>query len=372
MSDQQNEKPEILVIDDSKVIRKAAAKMLASDYTVHEAADGLEGWEFLQNNTGVSVVFTDIQMPELNGLELLARIREADDEHISALPVIMITGREDTEDTKKEVFEAGATDFITKPFSSIDLITRAKSYAQLNRKVTELEQQTGHDKLTGLFNANSLEEQGEKALSFAIRHGLNISTVYLEIVGFQSLFLKHGKTVAQQIVIAVSKRLTGLLRTEDVAARIGVAKFGLLLPLTNSTHTKIAVDRLRESINKLVFDTGSEKIRIEVAAGMTSPIAGEDMKYSELMEHAGIALARGMEKAGDKIASYAEEEVEEQVVELQPTATEEDLQAAFQCILDGEYFKIERAHLNALMDRLTPFLHFVENQVDKERAASQH
>ena len=370
MSDEQNKKPEILVIDDSKVIRKAACKMLADNYIVHEAVDGRDGWERLQQNSMISVVFTDMQMPEMSGLELLASIRQSDDERIAALPVIMITGHSDSEETKREVFEAGATDFITKPFGSIDLLSRAKSYAQLNRKVNELEQQTGHDRLTGLFNAISLEEQGDKALSFAIRHGLNIATVYLEIDGFHELFLKHGKAVAQQIIVAVSKRLSSLLRTEDIAARVGVARYAILLPLTNATHTRIAVDRLRESINKLVFDTGKSKIRIELAAGMTSPVVDEGMKFSELMEQADIALKRALQKAGDKVAGYVDKEKVEPASEVHSAATEDDLMHAFKCILDGEYFKIERSHLEDLMDRLSPFLNYVENQQNEKLAGS--
>jgi diguanylate cyclase (GGDEF)-like protein len=350
MSAQSNEKPEILVIDDSKVIRSAAVKMLGDEYVVHQASDGKAGWEVLQGNAAISVVFTDMQMPVMSGLELLANIRESDDEHIANIPVIMITGQSDSEETKQEVFNQGATDFIAKPFGSIDLLSRARAYAQLNRKMVELEQQTGHDKLTGLFNANSLEEQGDKALSFALRHRLNISTVYLEIDGFQGLFLSHGKAVAQQIIVAVAKRLAGVLRTEDVAARMGVAKFGVLLPLTNNTHAKIVVDRIRESINKLVFDTGKEKLRIVLAAGMTSPELVEEFKYADMMVQADTALKRALEKAGDKIASYVEETNE--VIELAPVATEDDLKHAFELILEEDYFKIERDHLDFMMERL--------------------
>lgn len=369
MSDQdtskQTDKAEILIVDDSKVIRKAAAKMLGDSYVVHEAVDGRDAWQQLQQNVAISVVFTDMQMPVMNGMELLSNIRESDEERIAGLPVIMVTGQGDTEETKREVFEAGATDFITKPFGSIDLLSRAKSYAQLNRKVVELEKQTGHDKLTGLFNANSLEEQGDKALSFALRHKLSISAVYLEIDNFQELFLSHGKTVAQQIIVAVAKRLGGVLRTEDVAARIGVAKYAILLPLTNTTHAKIVVDRVRESINKLVFDTGKEKLRIVLAAGMTSPEVGEELKFTDLMLQSDVALKRALGKAGEKIASYIEEKSEE-VIDLKPDTTDEDLQNVFNLILEGDYFKIERGHLDSLMARLTPFLEYVENQVDKE------
>lgn len=370
MSDQKTNKPtdrpEILIVDDSKVIRKAAAKMLGEGYVVHEAVDGRDGWQLIQQNTAISVVFTDIQMPVMDGMELLSNIRESDDERVARLPVIMITGQSDTEEIKREVFDAGATDFVTKPFGSIDLISRAKSYAQLNRRVVELEKQTGHDKLTGLFNANSLEEQGDKALSFAVRHKLSISAVYLEIDDFQELFLSHGKKVAQQIIIAVGKRISSELRTEDVAARIGVAKYAFLLPLTNTTHARIVVDRVRESINKLIFDTGKEKLRIILAAGITSPEVDTTLKFADLMEQSDTALKRALDKVGEKIASYVEEEKIEEVIELQSAVTDEDLQNAFKLILEGDYYKIERDHLDFLMERLAPFLEYLENQEDEE------
>ena len=116
MSEQVTEKPEILVVDDSKVIRLAVKKMLAGDYKLHFAEDGQIAWEMLQKNNAISVVFTDLNMPNLNGMELLNHIRCADTEHIADLPVIIITGHEDSESIKQEVFDAGATDFIAKPF----------------------------------------------------------------------------------------------------------------------------------------------------------------------------------------------------------------------------------------------------------------
>ncbi len=156
MSEEPANKPEILVVDDSKVIRIAAKKMLGSDYEIHLAEDGLIGWEMLQQNSNISVVFSDLIMPNLDGMELLENIRNSGDDHIANLPVIIMTGHDDSEAGKQKVFDAGATDFISKPFESIDLVSRANSYARLSRKVVELEKKTGYDKLTGLYNANLL------------------------------------------------------------------------------------------------------------------------------------------------------------------------------------------------------------------------
>jgi two-component system cell cycle response regulator len=363
MSTQSNEKPEILVIDDSKVIRSAAVKMLGDEYVVHQANDGKAGWEVLQENSAISVVFTDMQMPEMSGLELLAAIRGSDDGHIANIPVIMITGQGDSEETKKEVFDQGATDFIGKPFGSIDLLSRARAYAQLNRKVEELEQQSVHDKTTGLFNVSSLEEQGDKTISFALRHRLSISMVQLEIDDFHELLVNHGKAVAQQIIIAVAKRISGALRTEDVAARMGAAKFAVLLPLTNYTHAMIAVERIRDSVNQLVFDTGKEKLRVVLAAGLTSPDVDDNLKFEDMMKQAEIALKRASEKAGDKISSYVENTNE--VIQLEAAASDDDLKQAFEFLLEGNYFKIERDHLDFMKERLMPFIEYMENLEDE-------
>ena len=123
MNDETTEKPQILVVDDSKVIRRAAIKMLGDGYQVHEAVDGMDSWQQLQRNDAISVVFTDMQMPEMNGMELLANIRNSDDERLAALPVIMITGVGDTEDAKRMVFDAGAI-FLAGPSLMRDLTAR--------------------------------------------------------------------------------------------------------------------------------------------------------------------------------------------------------------------------------------------------------
>ena len=243
MSELPAEKPEVLVVDDSKVIRLAARKMLGTDYNIHLAEDGLAGWEMLQENSAISVVFTDLSMPNMNGMELLENIRTSSNDQIANLPVIILTGADDTETVKHQVFDAGATDFIAKPFESIDLLSRAKAYARLSRKVVELEKKTGYDKLTGLYNANLLVEQGSKAFSFASRHKLFISAVYFEIQDFQNVFLTHGKKVAQHIIVAVGKRLQEVMREEDIAARLGVAKYALILPMTNKQKTQIEIGR---------------------------------------------------------------------------------------------------------------------------------
>jgi len=353
MSESNSDKPVILIVDDSRVIRVAARKMLGSDYETLEATNGVEGWEQVKNHDNISVVFTDMQMPEMNGLELLSKIRSSDDERIAALPVIIITGHEDSEDAKKKVFDSGATDFVTKPFESIDLISRAKSYARLNRKVVELEKQSAHDKLTGLFTAASFEEQGNKGYAFAQRHKTQMSVAVLEISNFQKIFLSAGKNVAQQIIVAICKRLTSSLRTEDIAARTGMARIALMLPLANISDAREAMTRMLETTGKLTFDTGKEKLRIEMVCGISAVNLNAQGSFAELFKQAESALAEA-QGGKENIALFVDESA---VVET--TVTEEDIQLAFRHILQGNHTQIPLAHLPVVVERLQPFMQYI-------------
>ncbi len=366
MTDSPTPKPVVLIVDDSKVIRLAARKMLGSDYKTIEACDGAEAWQHIQDNDAISVVFTDLQMPEMDGLELLAHVRASDDERVAALPVIMITGQEDSEAAKKRVFDKGATDFVSKPFESIDLISRAKSYATLNRQVNELEKKVGRDKLTGLYNTTSFEEHGSKILSFAQRHKTQMSVAVMEIENFQQLFLSTGKAVAQQIMMAVCKRMSSSLRAEDVAARVGVARIALLLPSTSINDTRDVVARMMATIAKLAFDTGKEKLRVELACGISAVKHREGETFSGLYRQAESLLATAVQSTDEKIVlPVAEADKMEMAVEL----SEEQAMQAFRLVLQGSYTQIPAEHLPTLVDRLRAFMQYVENENASQKTA---
>ena len=240
----------------------------------------------------------------------------------------------------------------------------------MNRQVVELEKKSAHDKLTGLFNAESLEEQGVKAYAFAKRHKLFISTVYFEIKDFQNFFLNYGKNVAQHIIMAVGKRLQDAMREEDVAARIGVAKYALILPMTNKQKTEIVIERVCQSINKLVFDTGKEKIRINFVAGYTSPDLSDELEFSDMLARADDALQRAMSSETASVLCFEQPtkvKEPEKVEEPEVIITEKDIERAFANILAGDYHKVPAQHLAVVAERLSPFMQHVENQREPKK-----
>jgi len=106
----------VLVVDDSSTMRRIIVNTLArlGYKDVVQGADGVEAWEAMQNNPDIGVVITDWNMPNMNGLELVKKIRA--EEKYADIPIIMVT----TEGGKAEVItalKAGVNNYIVKPFT---------------------------------------------------------------------------------------------------------------------------------------------------------------------------------------------------------------------------------------------------------------
>ncbi|MBD3618782.1 MAG: response regulator, partial [Chromatiales bacterium] len=128
MSTGSNDKPLILLVDDSRVMRIALKKILQPEFDVIEASNGEAGWEALQEHPAVRCVFTDLAMPELDGFGLLGRIRAAGEARISGVPVIIITGNEDDPSMRSRAVEQGANDVVMKPFQTADILATTKKH----------------------------------------------------------------------------------------------------------------------------------------------------------------------------------------------------------------------------------------------------
>jgi two-component system, cell cycle response regulator len=135
----------ILIVDDDNLSRKLLRRAVETHgYEVIEASTGIEGLEALTGGQGFDAVLLDVEMPELDGYETLARIKA--DESISHLPVIMISGVEELASVVRCI-EMGATDYLPKPFDAAILSARLRS-SLASKRLRDLEleylEQVGH------------------------------------------------------------------------------------------------------------------------------------------------------------------------------------------------------------------------------------
>lgn len=300
MSEATAIKPTILVVDDSRLMRVAARKILKDDFEILEAEDGEIAWDKLQAAPEVTLVMSDLSMPNLDGLGLLKKIRESSHAHLQDLPVIIVTGAEDDDGSKKTALSAGASDFLTKPFESIQLLARAKAQARQQRTQhalqtseasnQQLEQQSQIDQLTGLANQRAFMSRIEEDLSYAIRHRTELTVLLVRIEKYKVMFLRRGKAAAEGSLRRLAGVLTAGRRREDTVARIGMDTFGILLPSANPPGANRVAQQLRTAIEQQDFSIDGEPMPVSVSIGVSSGNIRPDSNADALLAEAVQAL----------------------------------------------------------------------------------
>src|SRR5512142_2657811 len=123
----------ILVVDDERAVRDSLRRALELDgYEVELAADGEEALHRIENGAEPDAVVLDILMPRMNGLEVCRRLRE----NGNRIPVLMLTARDQVED-RVEGLDAGADDYVVKPFALEELLARVRALLRRSGVDTE-------------------------------------------------------------------------------------------------------------------------------------------------------------------------------------------------------------------------------------------
>ena len=129
----------VLVVEDNRDLAAYLARILAAEYRVHLSHDGAEGLE-LARTIGPDLILSDLMMPELDGEQLLARLRE--EPSLSAVPVIFLSARADRS-LPARLLEAGAADYMVKPMEPAELRARVRNTLEMTRTRNILEEETG-------------------------------------------------------------------------------------------------------------------------------------------------------------------------------------------------------------------------------------
>src|SRR5690606_5780540 len=283
-------KPRILVADDSKVVRMAATKILSDKFELVLAADGLEAWKALNEDSTIQVVLTDLGMPNVDGYQLIEKMRQSGKETIRNIPVVVITSAAEEETVKKKVFEIGATDFVSKPFNSIEITARLKAHASYRQDKADLQEQVNIDLLTGTLNRKGLDEKLDKDISFINRHGQNIALVMFEIDNFESISEKAGQRGSEKIVQNISKILGSAIRREDSFGRYDLATFLTILPMAKTDGVVMLSKRLCEHIKTFKVSLAGDSSNLTLSVGIASAPKGCSTDAKGLLKVAQQAL----------------------------------------------------------------------------------
>lgn len=359
---ESTDKPKILAVDDSRVIRRAMVKLLGKDYEVLEAEHGEDAWTLIVHHADIQIVFTDLSMPYLDGYGLLERIRNSDDDAIATLPVIVLTGKDDDDNAKQEALDKGADDFISKPFDAAQLKARAKTYIKLEqttKKLSEtaskLEHQATIDELTGLGSQRYFSRAADEILAYLVRHHGEGCILRMDVDGFNQLFIKHGKQVADEVIKTVGHHFQDFVRKEDMAARVGLAKFALFLNNIPLSEAKIIAQRILKTTCQLKLPN---QIKITVSIGVWGIDTSEVPDIEEVLHHAEACLQHAMNSGPKQIATDG---YDPQIPKEIP-----NLEEALEIIEVGGDDQL-KPHALALYERAKPLLKMFEKFISQKK-----
>jgi len=238
------------------------------------------------------MVFTDLDMPKLNGFGLLSRMRASTDVRIRELPVVVISGV-DEQVNKQRAREAGAHDFIAKSADAAEVLARLDNVLRLvsTRKELEAARQVrevsaARDRLTGTLTGEYVVTESRKRFSFARRHGADLAVMALRIDNLRELARTAGKEAADQVLARVAKLVSSQIRAEDSIARTAADTFMVVAPGTSAAQMRKLGERLRAQLEQAKLSYGKQPLKIASRAGVASLVADPAGSIEELMRTA--------------------------------------------------------------------------------------
>ncbi|HEV8107718.1 MAG TPA: response regulator [Burkholderiales bacterium] len=327
----------VLIVDDSKFVRTTFNRILRSSFVVLEAVDGEAAWKTIQEDSSIAMVFSDLDMPKLDGFGLLRLIRGAKDERIRKLPVIVISGSQD-QAANSRARQAGANDFISKSADAPDVLARIEEMLRAVKPnprpeplaasqplatsqplaaaqptatqeiatLTAAPQQTvTHDTLTGALAPQALVTEARKHFSLAKRHASQLSVMAFRIESHQQAARDVGKAVADQVLARIAKLITGTLRAEESLGRVSGATFMVISAGSDAAQVLGFARRLHGQLETAQVKHGNEVLKIRASFGLAS-MADATASIEDLMKLALQRLQAAAKRPSDPIVGEPE------------------------------------------------------------------
>jgi diguanylate cyclase (GGDEF)-like protein len=293
----------ILAIDDSSMdlflLKKHLCKMGFEVLLADNAPKGID----VALNEQPDIILLDAMMPGINGFEVCKKLKA--NSETSSIPIIFISGNDRPCD-KATGLNAGAVDYIAKPFDPSELKARIESVLRsiiLEEKIMLL---ANTDELTGLDNRRHLFDILEREMFSARIKGRSLCMLMLDIDHFKNVNDTYGHLVGDIILRQMGKILKENIYPLDVAGRYGGEEFVILMPETSYSTALKAAERLLKIIDESYWDIGGKRISITVSIGIASI---ESSDSHELIRRADEALYKAKENGRNCIVSWEDANV---------------------------------------------------------------
>jgi two-component system cell cycle response regulator len=313
----ENTRGSILMVDDEPLNLKLLKLVLESKGYITTTA--LTGDEALQSLAAAppDIILLDVIMPGIGGYELCRKIKA--DPKYSGIPVIFLTGLADGGDIVKG-FEAGAVDYVRKPFNPAEILARVEAHIELKRGRETIERQKAEleaananlyqrsitDSLTGFYNRQYILDRLGQEMERSKRYGGVFSVLMLDIDHFKKVNDTYGHVEGDAALIRFSQATMRSLRTVDIIGRYGGEEFLAILPETDLKGAVVAAERIRLAMG----ETGNSGISVKpltVSIGVAQYQGEDEKEYISIVD----SLLYKAKQSGRNTVVFSRETVSE-------------------------------------------------------------
>ncbi len=306
-SKQGEGKRSMLIVDDMPLNRAMLSQLFQQDYRIIEAANGKEAVEVIEKNPEIRVMLLDMMMPVMDGFEVLSFLQQHN--ACADIPVVALTQR-GQDALEARVLEAGASDFVTKPFNPIVVRRRVENVcarsenawrkeeqAAQSRQIREMRAEIDKDSLTGIYN----RETFYRRTAFLMQQNAEekFSVICFNIRSFREINELFRVETGNIILKAAAYYLSAVAGEEGVCGRLEADHFALCLP-----QEQADMDLIMEGLDDTVRSLGLSH-NVYFYAGVY-PVEHIYLPVDQMLDRAHLALRRANQEH-QRWATYTDE-----------------------------------------------------------------
>lgn len=299
-----------LVVDDDASVRRMVASCLRRlGLSILEAENGSIAFDLVKEDVNrIDLAIVDFEMPIMRGDEFIHLVRQLPEaEH---LPLLSLSGEANG---VLQMFRAGATDYLVKPFIAEELLARVQVHLQLRRHVRSLEEMNKNlyeravnDVLSGLRNKRYFQEAFEELFARSLRARSDISCLFFDLDHFKKVNDTCGHSFGDYVLKTIGALLKKNVRCGDLAARIGGEEFVVVLPSTGLDNAKFLAEKIRALVEGHLFSDQGRQWPVTMSIGIASLHVHKPATASSLLELADQALYLAKSTGRNRAVTYPE------------------------------------------------------------------
>lgn len=248
----------VLVVDDSRFVRTTLKAIIAGSIAVREEADGEAAWQALQADDSIVMVFSDIDMPRLNGYGLIERIRKSPQPRIRELPVVVFSGSDD-EKVEMRARRAGASEFISKYGDEVEMLARIEGH---------LRSAQTRGRAAPAAPAHPALAAWREPYDAALGERRALAVLCVRILSTDEVEYRLGRAVADQLLGRLEQALAQF--SAAPVARLARATFALLVAAASPAELVAALRGVQDRLSKARITYGGEVALLQARCGIAT------------------------------------------------------------------------------------------------------